>query len=127
MLAGHTDTSGSAQYNLGLAERRNNAVRNYMTGRGVPAGQISSEALGETRPRVPTADGVREAQNRRGGGGEGDGQMGPLRPAGNRSPDRKVSRLLGRDHLVANEMQTDQPRPLMILEVAADGIADHRP
>ncbi|HSF11733.1 MAG TPA: OmpA family protein [Erythrobacter sp.] len=65
MLAGHTDTSGSATYNAALAERRNASVRNYMTGRGVAAGQISGEAFGESQPRVPTADGVREAQNRR--------------------------------------------------------------
>jgi outer membrane protein OmpA-like peptidoglycan-associated protein len=65
MLAGHTDRAGSVRYNEGLAERRNAAVRSYMTGRGVPAGQIASEAFGEAQPRVPTADGVREAQNRR--------------------------------------------------------------
>jgi outer membrane protein OmpA-like peptidoglycan-associated protein len=65
MLAGHTDTSGSAIYNMGLAERRNASVRSYMTGRGIPDGRITSEAYGETMPRVPTADGVREAQNRR--------------------------------------------------------------
>ncbi|MBA4044430.1 MAG: flagellar motor protein MotB [Erythrobacter sp.] len=65
MLAGHTDTSGSATYNEALAERRNASVRNYMTGRGVASGQISGEAFGESQPRVPTADGVREAQNRR--------------------------------------------------------------
>ncbi len=65
MLAGHTDTSGSAQYNIGLAERRNASVRDYLTGRGIPGGRISSEAFGETQLRVPTADGVRELQNRR--------------------------------------------------------------
>lgn len=65
MLAGHTDTSGRATYNEALAERRNASVRSYMTGRGVAAGQITSEAFGESQPRVPTADGVREAQNRR--------------------------------------------------------------
>lgn len=65
MLAGHTDSSGGAQYNMGLAQRRNETVRSYMTSRGVPAGQITGEAFGETQPRVPTADGVREAQNRR--------------------------------------------------------------
>ncbi|PLK25082.1 flagellar motor protein MotB [Porphyrobacter sp. TH134] len=65
MLAGHTDTAGSARYNMALAERRNVAVRNYMTGRGVAAGQITGQAFGESQPRVPTADGVREAQNRR--------------------------------------------------------------
>ncbi|MEC9066524.1 MAG: OmpA family protein, partial [Pseudomonadota bacterium] len=65
MLAGHTDRSGSAAYNMGLAERRNDSVREYLTGRGVPGARISSEAFGETQPRVPTADGVRELQNRR--------------------------------------------------------------
>jgi outer membrane protein OmpA-like peptidoglycan-associated protein len=65
MLAGHTDRSGSTQYNMGLAERRNTSVRNYLTGRGIPAARISSQAFGESMPRVPTADGVRELQNRR--------------------------------------------------------------
>ena len=65
MLAGHTDTSGSATYNMGLAERRNASVRDYLSSRGIPDGRITSEAFGETQLRVPTADGVRELQNRR--------------------------------------------------------------
>lgn len=65
MLAGHTDRAGSTQYNQALADRRNSAVRSYLTGRGVPSGQISAQAFGESQPRVPTADGVREPQNRR--------------------------------------------------------------
>ena len=65
MLAGHTDRSGTTAYNIGLAERRNASVRDYLTGRGVPNGRISSEAFGESQPRVQTADGVRELQNRR--------------------------------------------------------------
>ena len=65
MLAGYTDRSGTVAYNLGLAERRNDAVRAYLTGRGLPTSNINSEAFGEANPRVPTADGVRELQNRR--------------------------------------------------------------
>ena len=65
MLAGHTDTSGSMAYNEGLAERRNASVREYLTARGIPDARISSQAFGETQLRVPTADGVRELQNRR--------------------------------------------------------------
>lgn len=65
MLAGHTDRAGSTQYNQGLAQRRNSAVQNYLASRGVPGGAISAQAFGESKPRVPTADGVREAQNRR--------------------------------------------------------------
>src|SRR5690606_34536077 len=65
MLAGHADRSGSTQYNVGLSQRRNASVQTYLTGRGIPAARISSEAFGESQPRVPTADGVRELQNRR--------------------------------------------------------------
>ena len=65
MLAGHTDKSGSAEYNVGLAQRRNASVQTYLAGRGIPAARITSQAFGESMPRVPTADGVRELQNRR--------------------------------------------------------------
>ena len=65
MLAGYTDRSGSTQYNMGLSERRNASVRSYLTARGIPDGAITSQAFGESNPRVPTADGVRELQNRR--------------------------------------------------------------
>jgi len=64
-LAGHADKSGSDAYNQGLSQRRANAVRDYLTGKGVPSGVIASEAFGESRPLVETADGVREPQNRR--------------------------------------------------------------
>jgi outer membrane protein OmpA-like peptidoglycan-associated protein len=65
MLAGHTDRSGSAQYNMGLAAAAQHERADYLTGRGIPAARITSQAFGETMPRVPTADGVRELQNRR--------------------------------------------------------------
>jgi len=65
MLAGYTDRSGSDRYNQGLSARRNTSVQGYLTGRGIPADRISSQAFGETNNRVPTADGVRELQNRR--------------------------------------------------------------
>lgn len=64
-LAGHADRSGSDAYNVGLSQRRANNVRSYLAGRGVPDGSISTEAFGESRPLVDTADGVREPQNRR--------------------------------------------------------------
>ncbi|GAA4641940.1 hypothetical protein GCM10023115_02660 [Pontixanthobacter gangjinensis] len=65
MLAGHADASGAKTYNVGLSERRNESVTNYLAGRGIPTSRISSEAFGESALRVPTADGVRELQNRR--------------------------------------------------------------
>ena len=65
MLAGYTDRSGTERYNMGLSERRNGATRSYLTSHGVPDETIASQAFGESSPRVPTADGVRELQNRR--------------------------------------------------------------
>ena len=64
-LDGHDDLSGSDSESLDLSERRNEAVRGYLVSRGIPVGVINSKAYGESRPRVPTEDGVREQQNRR--------------------------------------------------------------
>lgn len=65
MLAGHMDRVGSARYNVGLSQRMADSVKAYLTRNGIPAGKISTQAFGESRPRVPTADEVRELQNRR--------------------------------------------------------------
>ena len=65
MLAGYADRSGGTDYNVALSNRRNSSVTSYLTGKGVPSGAISSQGFGEANPRVPTADGVRELQNRR--------------------------------------------------------------
>jgi len=62
---GHTDTSGPATYNMALSLRRANAVKDQLIRDGVNANDISVVGLGETQLLVPTADGVREAQNRR--------------------------------------------------------------
>ena len=65
MLAGYADRSGSPTYNQALSERRNASVTGYLTSRGVAADAITGQGFGESNPRVPTADGVRELQNRR--------------------------------------------------------------
>ncbi|MFN3726579.1 MAG: OmpA family protein [Allosphingosinicella sp.] len=65
VLAGHADRSGSATYNVGLSQRRANNTRDYLASRGVPAGAMTTQAFGESRPAVETADGVREPDNRR--------------------------------------------------------------
>lgn len=64
-LRGHTDTSGNAERNQALSERRVQAVTNWLLKNGVPASAITGEGLGETDLKVPTGDGVQEAQNRR--------------------------------------------------------------
>jgi OmpA-OmpF porin, OOP family len=65
VVTGHTDTVGSAQYNQGLSERRAAAVKNELVADGLPDGEITTLGVGKTGLLVPTADGVREAQNRR--------------------------------------------------------------
>jgi hypothetical protein len=62
---GNTDTSGSSGYNMALSMRRADAVRNALIQNGVPAAAIDATGRGETNLLVPTADGVREPQNRR--------------------------------------------------------------
>ena len=64
-VVGHTDRSGSDAYNDGLANRRAAAVAEALGGVGVSGGLVATSGRGEAEPRVPTADGVREAQNRR--------------------------------------------------------------
>jgi len=62
---GHADSSGTAQYNVGLSQRRAEAVRAALIAEGIPAANIGADWKGETVPLVATGDGVREPQNRR--------------------------------------------------------------
>ena len=64
-LVGHADRSGPNAYNQRLSERRAAAVKTFLTRQGVPSRNISAIGRGETDPRVPTPDGVREQENRR--------------------------------------------------------------
>lgn len=65
VVDGHADRSGPEKYNLKLSQRRAESVAAYLRGKGITQNQIKTEAFGETRPRVPTADGVRNEENRR--------------------------------------------------------------
>jgi OmpA-OmpF porin, OOP family len=62
---GHADSSGTRAYNKKLSERRARAVQATLNSLGIATNEITVEAKGELEPLVPTADGVREPQNRR--------------------------------------------------------------
>jgi outer membrane protein OmpA-like peptidoglycan-associated protein len=64
-VTGYTDTSGSPGYNQRLSERRANNVASALVGLGVPRQAMVVAGRGENDLRVPTAQGVREPQNRR--------------------------------------------------------------
>lgn len=62
---GHADRSGSNAYNLGLSERRAQAVKAELVRLGIAENEIAIMWKGEAENLVRTADGVREPQNRR--------------------------------------------------------------
>jgi outer membrane protein OmpA-like peptidoglycan-associated protein len=64
-VSGYTDLAGTQQYNLALSKRRADTVKAALVRDGVPASAIDASWHGKENPRVPTADGVREPQNRR--------------------------------------------------------------
>src|SRR5215472_4367120 len=64
-VTGYTDLSGSAGYNQRLSERRANAVAVALQRLGIPRNEMIVAGRGMNDPRVPTALGVREPQNRR--------------------------------------------------------------
>lgn len=49
-IEGHCDERGTREYNIGLGERRANAVRNYLIAEGLSSSQISTISYGEERP-----------------------------------------------------------------------------
>ena len=64
-VVGHTDTVGSVAYNQALSEARAANVVGAMVGNGVNPAIITASGRSELDLAVPTADGVREARNRR--------------------------------------------------------------
>jgi peptidoglycan-associated lipoprotein len=49
-IEGHCDERGSEEYNLGLGDRRANAVKEYLVGQGIPANRMMTVSYGEERP-----------------------------------------------------------------------------
>jgi peptidoglycan-associated lipoprotein len=66
LIQGNADERGSREYNLGLGQRRADAIKSRMTLLGANAGQIESTSLGEEKPRCSEAAEACYSQNRRG-------------------------------------------------------------
>lgn len=64
-LEGHADERGSREYNIGLGERRAQAVRNLLLLQGASAAQLSTVSYGEERPAVLGSDEEAWSLNRR--------------------------------------------------------------
>ena len=64
-LEGHADERGSREYNIGLGERRAQAVRRVLMLQGATANQISTVSYGEERPAASGSDEESWRLNRR--------------------------------------------------------------
>jgi peptidoglycan-associated lipoprotein len=64
-LEGHADERGSREYNVGLGERRSQAVRRLLVANGVSANQLATVSFGEERPAVTGSNEESYALNRR--------------------------------------------------------------
>jgi peptidoglycan-associated lipoprotein len=65
IVEGHCDERGSAEYNLGLGDRRSTAARDYLTQLGVPADRLKTVSYGKERPTCTEASEGCWQQNRR--------------------------------------------------------------
>ncbi len=65
VINGHADRSGSDSYNMELSRKRAEFIRDELVSKGVAFTRISYFAFGESDPKIPTEDGIREPQNRR--------------------------------------------------------------
>jgi peptidoglycan-associated lipoprotein len=64
-LEGHADERGSREYNIGLGERRAQAVRQLLLLQGVGSAQLGTVSYGEERPAVLGSDEEAWSLNRR--------------------------------------------------------------
>jgi peptidoglycan-associated lipoprotein len=64
-LEGHADERGSREYNIGLGERRGQAVRRALLLQGVAEVQLSTVSYGEERPAAAGSDEQTYSLNRR--------------------------------------------------------------
>ncbi len=65
IVAGHTDSDGSEEYNLDLSERRAQTVGNVLVANGVDRFRIQTIGYGESRPVASNDSASGAAQNRR--------------------------------------------------------------
>ena len=64
-IQGHTDSSGSEEYNQKLSEQRSGAVSSYLVPKGIDASRISAKGFGELVPKYDNLTETGRAQNRR--------------------------------------------------------------
>lgn len=51
-IEGHTDSTGTDEYNMSLSQRRADSVGGYLIDQGVAGSQVTARGYGETRPKA---------------------------------------------------------------------------
>lgn len=64
-VSGHTDSTGSSEYNQTLSENRANSVKSYLVQQGVASGRVLSKGLGKRYPVASNDSAAGREQNRR--------------------------------------------------------------
>jgi outer membrane protein OmpA-like peptidoglycan-associated protein len=65
VVTGHTDSTGAADYNYNLSNRRATSVSNYLATRGVDQSRLIAQGVGPDEPIASNASEAGRAQNRR--------------------------------------------------------------
>ncbi len=65
LIEGHTDDVGTDTYNMGLSQRRADAVGDYLRSAGVTSSRLITRWYGESQPKVPNDSDANRALNRR--------------------------------------------------------------
>lgn len=64
-VEGHTDSTGTSEYNQSLSNRRANSVRDFLADSGVSSRSITAVGYGETRPKATNSTPEGRQLNRR--------------------------------------------------------------
>ncbi|MCB9548769.1 MAG: OmpA family protein [Myxococcales bacterium] len=64
-VEGHTDSRADDDYNLDLSQRRSEAVKKYLVGKGIDAGRLEPKGFGESQPVAPNDTEANMSKNRR--------------------------------------------------------------
>jgi OmpA-OmpF porin, OOP family len=65
LIEGHTDSTGTSEYNLQLSLLRAESVQSVLAGNGLPADRVTAVGYGDTRPEAPNNSAIGRQQNRR--------------------------------------------------------------
>ena len=65
VVEGHCDERGSAEYNLGLGDRRSTAAKEFLSQLGIPADKLKTISYGKERPQCTESNEACWQKNRR--------------------------------------------------------------